>query len=75
MSHIFFFTFPYNVYARAYWRTAGYAPAFSIILMSLDLLLVIMSLVAIFFHNNLQVRITDLLYIFKQILSTAPNVT
>ena len=25
MGHIFF-TLPYNVYARAYWRTAGYAP-------------------------------------------------
>ena len=25
MGHIFF-TLPYAVYARAYWRTAGYAP-------------------------------------------------
>ena len=27
MGHIFFFTLFYNVYTRAYWRTAGYAPA------------------------------------------------
>ena len=26
MGHILFLTLPYNVYARAYWRTAGYAP-------------------------------------------------
>ena len=29
MGHIFF-TLPYNVYARAYWRTAGYAPEYHI---------------------------------------------
>ena len=27
MIRLYFFTLPYNVYARAYWRTAGYAPA------------------------------------------------